>query len=78
MMEQIIVTAVNKYSNRYITFHDLDEITDTLDYDEILDCVLRYYYYFLGVPKENFSLIKDCIEKFYKLYPKTIEEVLAP
>lgn len=50
MMEQIIVTAVNKYGN---------------------------HYYFLEVPKENFSLIKECIEKFYNMVPKTIDEVLS-
>lgn len=77
MMEQIIVTAVNKYADRHITFYNLDEITDVLEYDEILDCVLRYYYFFLGVPKENFSLIKDSIEKFYNMVPKTIDEVLS-
>lgn len=50
MMEQIIVLAVNKCSNlKNIVFHDLDEITDVLDYDEILSCILRYYYS-LGVP----------------------------
>ena len=27
MMEQIIVTAVNKYGNRYFTFYNLDEKT---------------------------------------------------
>ncbi len=76
MMEQIIVLAVNKCSNlKNIVFHDLDEITDVLDYDEILSCILRYYYS-LGVPKENFSVIKDYIEKFYTMIPKTIDEVL--
>lgn len=77
--EFLTVSAINKYKGEY-TIHNLDEATDYLSYDEIIDCVLKFYIEsFRSCPNSiqpSFDFLRSYIEHFYKLDQKTIDEVL--
>lgn len=77
--EFLTVKAINKYKGEY-TIHNLDEATDYLSYDEIIDCVLKFYFESLRTSpnpmRPSFEFLRDYIEYFYRLDQKSIDEVL--
>ena len=69
----LLVTAINEYANLEYDIKDLDEAIDCLTYDEILNCLIRYYISEYGTI--NFIIIKHYAEEFYWITQKTVDDL---
>lgn len=69
----LMVTAINEYSNIGYDIKDLDEATDCLTYDEILDCFVSYYQSEYGTI--SYKIVKYYIEEFYWITHKTVDDL---
>lgn len=69
----LLVNAVNMYGNIDYEIRDLDEATDCLSYDEIMNAITEYL---INHGYLTYRLLKDFMQDFYTMIPKTIDEVL--
>ena len=69
----LLVTAVNEYANLEYDIKDLDEATDCLTYDEILNCLICYCLSEYGTI--SYKTIKYFMEKFYWITQKTVDDL---
>lgn len=69
----LMVTAINEYANLEYDIKDLDEATDYLTYDEILNCFVSYYQSEYGTI--SYKTIKHFIEEFYWITQKTVDDL---
>ena len=69
----LLVTAINEYANLEYDIKDLDEAIDCLTYDEILNCLIRYYLSKYGTI--NYIIIKRYTEEFYWIEQKTVDDL---
>lgn len=78
--EQIIVMAINTQTHNEYPIHNLDEATDWLSYDEIIDCIFKQYYAncknSTNIVTPKYDYFKEIIEHFYMMIPLPIDEVL--
>lgn len=71
--QDLMVNAINENSNIGYKIKDLDEATDRLTYDEILDCFISYYQSEYGTI--SYKIIKHFIEEFYWITQKTVDDL---
>lgn len=71
--QDLMVNAINENSNIGYKIKDLDEATNCLTYDEILDCFISYYQSEYGTI--SYKIIKHFIEEFYWIKQKTVDDL---
>lgn len=72
-IKEIIIKAINAQQEEI--FHNLDEVTDTYEYSEIIRACIIYINKLDAYDFVRPSLIIECIVAFYHVTPKTIDEV---
>ena len=73
-IKKIIINAINAQQEEI--FHNLDEVTDTYEYREIIEACIIYINKLDVYDFEKPSLIIECIVAFYNVTPRTIDEVM--
>lgn len=73
-IKEIIIKAINAQQEEI--FHNLDEVTDTYEYSEIIRACIIYINKLDVYDFVRPSLIIECITAFYYATPKTIDEVI--
>lgn len=73
-IKEIIIKAINAQQEEI--FHNLDEVTDTYEYNEIIEACIIYINKLNIYDFAKPSLIIECIVAFYNVIPRTIDEVM--
>lgn len=73
-IKKIIIKAINAQQDEF--FHNLNEVTDTYDYEEIVTACISYINKLDIRSFVKSLLIIECITALYHITPKTIDEVM--
>lgn len=73
-IKEIIIKAINAQQEEI--FHNLDEVTDTYEYSEIIRACIIYINKLDVYDSVRPSLIIECIVAFYYVTPKTIDKII--
>lgn len=76
-IKKIIINAINAQQEIIgVTFHNLDEVTDTYEYSEIIKACINYINKSDIYDFQKPTLIIECITALYNVTPRTIDEVM--